>query len=104
MYLSSLLPGGLLSGPLWEPSVQVRIELTGTGSRRDIQVTGQWTGAYSATVSGLTAPNGRLTFWAPPIVEDSLVFTVTSISHPEYVRNPALDAATQVTITRADAF
>lgn len=104
MYISSLVPGGLLGGALWEPSVQVRIALTGTGSRRDIQVTGQWTGAYSATVSGSTAPNGRVTFWAPPIADDSLVFTVTSISHTEYLYNPALDGVTQVTVTRADAF
>jgi len=103
MYVSGLTPGGNLAGPLWEPWVRVRITLTGTGPRRDILVTGRWDGAHTGTVSGLTAPSGRVTLFAPAISADSLTFTIVSVAHPDYSYQPALNLADQVTVNRADA-
>ena len=96
-------PGGDLVEPLWEPSVQVRLELTGAGSLRDIEVTGQWSGAFVGTVTGLTNPSGRVTLTAPAISEGNLTFRVVAVSHSEYAYQPSLNVATQITVTRADA-
>ncbi|MGI9649538.1 MAG: hypothetical protein ACR2OI_13585 [Acidimicrobiia bacterium] len=103
MYVTSLTPGGNLVEPLWEPSVVVRMSLTGSGPKRDILVTGRWDGAYTGTVSGFTNPSGRVTLTAPAISADSLVFTVTSATHADYVYQPALNVAGQVTVNRTDA-
>lgn len=101
--MQSLSPGGDLVEPLWEPSVQVRVQLTGEGSRRDIEVIGQWSGAFTGTVTGLTNPTGRVTLTAPAISEDTLTFRVLAVSHSDYAYQPSLNVVTLITVTRADA-
>lgn len=101
--MTALQPGGDIVDPLWEPSVQVRLALTGAGSLGGIEVTGRWTGAVTSTVSRTTNPTGKATFSAPPISEDSLTFTVLTVTHADYAYRPELNAVSQITVTRADA-
>jgi hypothetical protein len=103
VFVADLNPGGNVVGALWEPSVQVRLALTGQGSRRDIEVTGQWSGAFTGTVVGSTNPSGRVTLTAPAISADSLTFTVVSVAGSGYVYQPSLNVVTQITVIRGDA-
>jgi hypothetical protein len=103
VFVTALQPGGDLEGPVWAPSVQVRLSLTGTGSLGGIQVSGRWTGAFTGTVSGTTNPTGKVTLTAPAISEDTLTFTILSVSHADYAYRPELNVVNQATVTRADA-
>ena len=77
--------------------------LTGGGNRRDIEVTGLWSGAFNGTVTGDTNPTGKVTFTAPAISEDTITFRVLTVSHSEYAYQPSLNVITQITVSRADA-
>jgi hypothetical protein len=103
VFVNALQPGGNLAGPLWEPSVQVRLALTGTGSLGGISVSGRWSGAFNGTVSGTTNPTGKVTLTADAISEDTLTFTILSVSSGDYDYRPGLNVVNQVTVTRADA-
>ena len=103
MFVTALQPGGDVVDPLWEPSVQVRLGLTGSGRRGGIEVTGRWTGSVTLTVSGTTNPSGKVSLTAPAISEDTLTFTVLGMTHAEYIYRPELNAVSQITVTRAEA-
>jgi hypothetical protein len=58
-----------------------------------------WSGVFSGTDSGVTEPNGTVTFLSPLTkVPCPITFTVDNVTHPTLTYNPALNKITSVTI------
>ena len=104
IFLSQLRGSSARSGDGWEASVRVTIDATKGGvDLRGIMVTGAWTGAFDAEVSGQTNRQGRVTFNTPLLTSgELLVFQVKSVFLAEYFYESGLNLAdSAITITRS---
>jgi hypothetical protein len=64
----------------WEAFVTVTIRDVAAGPVSGATVTGNWSGAVSASVSGLTASDGKLTLRTGSIAGAQVTFTVTNVA------------------------
>ena len=86
-------------GKKYRATAVVTIMDTNAAPVADATVYITWSGVFSGTDSGVTGPDGTVTFSSPLLkVPCPITFTVVNVTHPTLIYNPALNKVTSVTI------